>query len=294
MRLAHIVGSSISISRTSLHWKFAVPWLMLQAYLTYRAYSALDVRAPPKVSLRSHSLASNGSTVSKRPRGHAQGFGQALGALSLQQQHDRASDGETERIDDDLEDSMDWSPTLPAAHSNAAQACEGKSTADSSSWSFGPQRMFGPAKDTGLEELVSSRLALTGDEDSEEMLQNRSSAVQDAWPVLSQRLGQRWKLSFALALAIALCSLAVVPLLRRDGSVTASAPFWIVRTISSNAAKQVRAWWSAAAQASTKDALSPSREPHTIWRAAVAAGAGDDRRQHPMAAIPDPPIPALM
>lgn len=166
---------SCCLSGTTWKQSLALVVVVLPAQVVraWSVYSSIAVLEPPAVSLKSRA---NGSVHSHDPRkqrrARAQGsFRQALDDLSLQQcgarpilEHgsDNGKDDEGNETmiihdeeQDGPDDSMDWSPTpaLPVTGSRDGSA--------SKFWNFGPQRVFGNNKDTGLEELVSTRLAVT-------------------------------------------------------------------------------------------------------------------------------------
>lgn len=207
-----------------------------QIYDTIRTYRSLRVRSQPRVSLKSR----QGIATPPRRRDTDISFDSLtldhLGRKAMQdrgshvENADRIVDGtlfatqghcpSTEKKDDDQ---MDWSPTLPAQSSTT-------------SWQFGPQRHFGPIRQTGLEDLLVSNMALDdgtdGAKDPHKTRCTSDNNLTRIWQVLGQ--------ASAAMLLFSGLSIAVLAVLLHTGLPAMYA-------FAARHAGLARAWWREAA-----------------------------------------------
>lgn len=199
IRLTHI--SILAIRSSQLENRNAVVFsaslLPLQAALCFRAFRRLRVELPARISLKSRTVS---GALEALPKRYA---APDLDMLSLDGIRTQENEGKADKVEesseksaDELEDSMDWSPTV----SGRAMSTAAQSTRDISSFQLGPQRFFEPVKQTGLEDLLATRLDLSDDEKRQALSHARSSVTNGS----SLATPRRTVLIVIMALSMAL------------------------------------------------------------------------------------------
>lgn len=254
----YLVQGSIWISFISI---------FIQAVLCAIGHRAIKIHVPPRVSLKSkgaiRSLQGRASHQ-KNPdlmqlslqdeRSHAQKISK-INEL----QHDPSATTsensleyeEEEEVEEGVDDSMDWSPTLP--------------TRDfSSSYTFGPRRFFEPTRDTGLEDLLTRNLGL------QEFEKDDKTPMDLDVPVVGEKFStstRRGKKPFQVALVTSIVVLILAYLLQMEGFLNRKGRYTYFHSLSivsqsfSSFLHPFRQWWSSAYS------LVHQRSPHqALWR----------------------------
>lgn len=213
--------------------------VLAQVILTIDGYLAIKIHLTPRVSLRSKDL-----TLSLQvQRGDPD-----LSSLSLQDEKpgdqqdlfaDRNSQpNEDDHEEDDVEDSMDWSPTL------TTQTFLNK---NAQSFTFGPRRFFEPANDTGLEDLLKRNLGLQDSDKDEKVPMDLDTPVDNS----HRSLGGQGDLEH-LANVVLLVGLITIVFLQQQK---------VQQLLQSSFLEPIREWWSSAF------ALARQRTEHqALWR----------------------------
>ncbi|MCO5555758.1 hypothetical protein L7F22_009303 [Adiantum nelumboides] len=259
--------SSIILQCFVSKWDPSIP-RQVQFTVSNPGYRAIKIHLPPRVSLKSRE-----STRSLQ----VQRGGPDLIHLSLQdekpddQKHPKAGrnedDGgeqEPEEEEGVVDDSMDWSPTLPTRGFSSSNN-ENKSF----SYTFGPRRFFEPVNDTGLEDLLRRNLGL---QDSFDDNDNDRVPMDLDMPTdgNAKKGSQRRYIHFAIAFSIVALIVALYLNAKDEennviGFITSK--FYNTSILlhfsrsSSSFLQPIRQWWSSAF------ALARQRNPHqALWR----------------------------
>jgi len=268
IRLFHSCQCYLSHNNNHLQIWISIISILFQFILCSIGYRAIKIHLPPRVSLKSRE-----STRSLQ----VQRGGPDLIHLSLQdekpddQKHPKAGrnedDGgeqEPEEEEGVVDDSMDWSPTLPTRGFSSSNN-ENKSF----SYTFGPRRFFEPVNDTGLEDLLRRNLGL---QDSFDDNDNDRVPMDLDMPTdgNAKKGSQRRYIHFAIAFSIVALIVALYLNAKDEennviGFITSK--FYNTSILlhfsrsSSSFLQPIRQWWSSAF------ALARQRNPHqALWR----------------------------
>ncbi|PWN37070.1 uncharacterized protein FA14DRAFT_176374 [Meira miltonrushii] len=214
-------------------------FVLAQAIISVVGYRAIKIHLPPRVSLKSRH-----STQSLQ----VQKGGPDLMHLSLQDekpgdQQDLLADHNAQPNEDDheeenVDDSMDWSPTLPASNF---------SNKNSQSFTFGPRRFFEPVNDTGLEDLLRRNLGLRDSEKDDRVPMDLDVPIDNSHRL---RRMQDHLVHLAIAVLIAVVFIAVSFQQQKAQEL-----------LQSSFLEPLRQWWSSAF------ALARQRTDHqALWR----------------------------